>query len=489
MTSEVTSPTLPPVREGAPRVAIVGGGLAGIAAAIALRERGVSVSIFESRRRLGGRAASFVDPATGDEIDHCQHVSMGCCVRLADFCRRAGIAAEFERVRVLHFFGPDGRRYDFSAHRWLPAPFHLAPSFMRLDYLTLRERWGIARTLFSLARKNPRRDRALDRVTIGDWLRGKGQTAQALERFWSVVLVSALGESLERASFWHARKVFIDGFLGAKRAYEIEIPRISLGELYGARLLGWLNREGVQVHLGVPVRNVSIERGLVRRLTLSGGAEMAVAGVVAAVPWRRVLELFEGDGRSAPEELVGVTRLASSPIAAVHLWFDREITPLRHAILIGKLSQWLFARPVPASVDPQGEHYYQVVISASRQIVGLGHDDVVAEVREDLAGIWPESRNATLLRSRIVSDPDAVFSVAPGIDAFRPPQESMIANLAFAGDWTRTGWPATMEGAIVSGNRAADHILSHLDIHKLMPIKDLRRGRLVRWLPGTEIPC
>ena len=218
-------------------MAVVGGGLAGLAAAAALAERGVRVELFEARRQLAGRAGSFRDPATGELVDHCQHVSMGCCTNLADFCRRTGIADCFRRDSRLHFFAPDGRRYDLAANRWLPAPLHLAPSFLRLGYLTLGERLAIARALWKLARM-PRcitthTMTAADQLsaskgewsmpatepftTAGEWLRRNGQSEQSIKLFWEPVLISALGESLERAGPAYARKVFVDGFMVSRQ--------------------------------------------------------------------------------------------------------------------------------------------------------------------------------------------------------------------------------------------------------------------------------
>src|SRR5262249_11112766 len=157
----------------------------------------LQIELFEARRQLGGRAASFRDPTTGELIDHCQHVSLGCCTNLADFCRRTGLNKFFRRDRVLHFFSADGRQYDFSGTRWLPAPLHLAPAFLRMGFLSWGERIGIARAIGRLARLNVM---ALDpQPTIGQWLREQNQSSRAIEQFWSVVLVSALGESVDRA--------------------------------------------------------------------------------------------------------------------------------------------------------------------------------------------------------------------------------------------------------------------------------------------------
>src|SRR6185295_6398597 len=200
-----------------PRVAIVGGGLAGLAAAVALAEADVRVELFESRRRLGGRASSFRDPLTDELIDHCQHVGMGCCTNLTDFCRRAGIADCFRTEHVLHFIGRDGKQYDFGASPWLPAPWHLAPAFWRLKYLSPRARRQIGRAMLRLLRM--RNQELASGLTMGHWLRRERQSREAIENFWGIVLTSALSETVERASLAASRKVFVDGFLASRSAY------------------------------------------------------------------------------------------------------------------------------------------------------------------------------------------------------------------------------------------------------------------------------
>jgi squalene-associated FAD-dependent desaturase len=463
------------------RIAIVGGGLAGLAAAVGLADRGFALELYEARRRLGGRATSFYDSASGEWIDHCQHVSMGCCTNLADFCRRTGLAEFFRRDRVLYFFGPDGHCHRLSASRWLPAPLHLAPAFLRLGYLSLGERLSVARTLLRLARLNLPDDAG--QPTIGEWLRRQGQSSRAIELFWSTVLVSALGEELDRASLLHARKVFLDGFIAARQAYELDVPRVPLGELYGERLETWLGRHSVTLHLGHDVGHVVAEAGRVTGIILGDGTRRDVDGLVIAVTWRRLRELFDDDLWSSLPELAGVEQIDAAPITGVHLWFDRPITTLPHAVLLGRLSQWLFNRGdagAPSSLP--GHYYYQVVISASRSLAGRERTDVIEEILGDLASIWPATREARLLRWRIVTEQAAVFSVRPGMDRLRPRQQTSLANLALAGDWTDTGWPSTMEGAVRSGYLAAEAILRAFGGRERILVPDLRRGLLAKWL-------
>ena len=219
-------------------VAVVGGGLAGMAAAAALSERGLRVTLVEARRSLGGRAGSFADPASGELIDHCQHVAMGCCTRFIDFARRTGILDFFRRERTLHFIGPDCRQYDVAASRWFAPPLHLAPAVLRLGYLSVRERIGVMQAMRRLLALPPKEDT----ITIGQWLRDAGQSQRAIERFWSVVLTSALGESIDQSSLAAARKVFADGFAATRDGYEILTPTVPLSELYADHVTQYLTQ-------------------------------------------------------------------------------------------------------------------------------------------------------------------------------------------------------------------------------------------------------
>ena len=456
-----------------PSVAIVGGGLSGLAGALAATRRGFRVELFEARKQLGGRAASFRDPRTGALVDYCQHVAMGCCTSLLDFCRRTGIADAFSTHKVLHFIGPDGSQCDFRPSAFLPAPLHLVPALLRLRFLTLRERWRIVRALFQLARGVAR----ASEQTIGQWLRRHGQSERAIERFWSVVLISALSETVDRASLCAAQKVFVDGFLASRRAYELLVPRVPLSDLLDCRVGTWLSEHGVAVRRGTSVRQIDGDSQRATAVVLADGTRRPFDFIIVAVPWRQVRSLFPGPMLAAMPMLSGAEDLPPAPITAVHLWFDRPITPLPHAVLVGRTSQWVFQGPGGRMLaEPEAKnaarlaadatsacagrppHYCQVVISASHELVNRPRQQIIAEVREDLESIWPAARGAELLHCRVITHHAAVFSMRPGVDRLRPPQQTPIANLLLAGDWTATGWPATMESAVRSGYLAVEAI-------------------------------
>ncbi|QDU07247.1 hydroxysqualene dehydroxylase HpnE [Gimesia aquarii] len=477
---------------------IIGGGLAGLACAVTLADRGVSVSLFESRPRLGGRASSFEDKQTQALIDNCQHVSMGCCEEFNRFCQTVGISYCFRREKQLYFVGPAKSNNDlsasnesrarfkvnsFAASSWLPAPLHLLPAFGGLSYLSIQEKMELVRGLKRLARIPVDFN---NEPTMAEWLADQGQSQNVINRFWNVVLVSALSESLERISLSHAQKVFVDGFLRARDNWQVLIPTVPLEQLYGDVILRRLEQKQAKVHLQTGVERVQIEAGKVVGVQLRDGQDLSCERVIIAVPHQRVLSLLP-DTFKGRESLESVEQIEAAPITSVHLWFDREITELPHAVFVDCLSQWMFNRSRIMQPSSETDFYYQIVISASHHLrgeerQGRSQKEIIAEVVEELSQIWPETRRAKLIHSRMVTEHQAVFSVQPGIEELRPSQRTDVSGLYLAGDWTSTGWPATMEGAVRSGLKAAEFLLDDLGQGESLLLQQTQTGILSKIL-------
>jgi squalene-associated FAD-dependent desaturase len=473
-------------------VVVVGGGLAGLAAAAALVDRGLRITLLESRPRLGGRASSFTDPVTGEPVDNCQHVSMACCTNLADFCRRVGTDGLFRREDALVFLSPEGRVSRLRAGL-LPAPLHLAGSFLRARFLSATDKLRVAYGLACLRQAG--RDRPGE--TLAGWLRRHGQTARTIERYWGPVLVSALNERLETMDVGHARKVCLDGFLRTRDGYRIEIPLVPLGELYGRRLETWLADRGVAVRLTTGVRAVESDgEGAVSGVVLRSGESLPADFVVVAVTFDRVADLLDDALAARLPGLDGIRSLRASPITGVHLWFDRPVCPFDHVVTLGRTVQWVFNHTAIQGRRPgdaEGGQYLQLVVSAAHDLARLDRDAIRDLMLAELAAIWPATRQARLLRSWVVTEHAATFAARPGVDALRPPQRTPVEGLFLAGDWTATGWPATMEGAVRSGYLAAEGILQDLGRPARLLRPELHPGFLARWLlgkahdPGTSL--
>lgn len=466
-----------------PHVAIIGGGLAGLAAAASLVGRGLKITVFESRPRLGGRASSFTDPMTGEQVDNCQHVSMVCCTNLAAFCRRVGVADLFRREPEVVFLSPEGTVSRLRAG-WLPAPFHLAGSFLSATYLNARDKVRVAYGLARLC--STRGDRPGEPFAL--WLGRHGQTPRTLDRYWSPVLVSALNERLEQMDVGHARKVFLDGFLRHRDGFQMEIPLVPLGDLYGRRLESWFAEHDVDVRLAAGAREVVVDSeasGTVNGLILRSGETVHADFVLISTPFGRVGPLLPESVAERVPEIQRLAELRASPITGVHLWFDQEVCPFDHVVTIGRTIQWIFNHTAIQGRRPgeaENGQYLQLVISASYDLLSLDNTAIRDLVLQELREIFPVARSASLLRWWVVTEHGATFAVRPGVDALRPGQRTPVDGLFFAGDWTATGWPATMEGAVRSGFLAAEGILQDLGRPESLIAPDLSPGFLARWL-------
>jgi zeta-carotene desaturase len=429
-----------------PSVAVLGGGLAGLASALALGSLGFPVTVYEARPFLGGRATSYplnnAEVEAGQEavtIDNCQHVLLRCCHNLMDFYQRLGVADQVEFFREFYWIEPGGRM-SVMKRGFLPAPLHFTESFARLTFLSLASKLSVARGLLAVkAEYGKRAD--LGRITMLEWLREKKQTPQAIERFWRQVLVSAVNEDLERMAAVHGLQVFYLGFLSGADSYQMGVPSVPLGELYSDR--AWAKYPNVRIAHRAPVEKVQIADNRVVGAITDGQAISADAYVLA-VPFERVCGLV-------PDLALDLSAFTHAPITGIHLWFDRSVTDLPHATLLDRTIQWMFNKH-------EGKHI-QLVVSASRSFTQLSKGDVVDLALRELKEFFPAVANAKLLRSHVVKEMRATFSAAPGLEEKRPLNATAVSNLFLAGDWTRSGWPSTMEGAVRSGYLAAEAVL------------------------------
>jgi squalene-associated FAD-dependent desaturase len=429
------------------RIIIVGGGIAGLAAAAALgSDPAHEVQLFETRAFLGGRATSYSAPASVSSldgepeiIDNCQHILLKCCVNLRDFYSRLGVADKIEFHRKFYFIEPGGRTSTLEAGL-LPSPAHFTESFLKSSYLSLADKLSLARGLLALKREYKTRT-DLDSITMFEWLREKRQTPRAIDRFWRQVLVSAINEDLERMAAAHGFQVFWLGFLTQRDSYEMGIPRVPLGELYDDAV--WRRCPTVKILEREPVERMLFANGSVCGVRIEDGSVHEADYYISAVPFDRITEL-------APEAGIDVTPFSHVPITGIHLWFDRPITDLPHATLLDRTIQWMY--------NKREGRYIQLVISASRSLTAMPRAEVIALGLRELAEFFPAVVEAKLEKAHVVKEMRATFSAEPGLEVKRPLSATKIPNLFLAGDWTRSGWPSTMEGAVRSGYKAAEAV-------------------------------
>ena len=435
----------------APTVAIAGGGLAGLAAGCALSAVGFRVTLFERRPYLGGRASSYQHPGTNEIVDNCQHVLLGCCTNLIDFYRRTGVEGRIRWYENLTFLEPGGRA-SVIGPSVLPAPLHTAPAFLRAACLNLSDKLAISRAMLALAPSVPP-DRG---GSFLDWLRDHGQTEQAIERFWKTILISALNEDLDRVSVPAAAQVVRESFLKSAAAGRMGIPTVPLTELYGAAGEYIRARGGdVQLRAGVESFRADVSQVYVT----ASGNERRFDYLVLAVPFDVLARMLPASPESA--SLAGMlAQFTTSPITGIHLWFDREISDLDHAVLLDRTMQWMFhkSRLLEARGEGNGS-YMELVVSSSKSLVEKSKGEIVELALSELGEFFPAARTATLVKSTVIKEVNATYSPRPGIDAYRPRPETVWPRVFLGGDWTATGWPATMEGAVRSGYVAAEALV------------------------------
>lgn len=430
-------------------VGIVGGGLAGLAAGCALSDAGFKVTLFERRPYVGGRASSYEHPGTGEVLDNCQHVLLGCCANLVHFYETLGVSDKIRWFDELTFLEPGGRASRFAPARFLPAPMHNVPAFLGAQMLAAKDKLAIARAMFALSRGLPE-----SQEDFLSWLRRHGQTAAAIDRFWKTVLVSALNEDLDRISPRYAAQVFRESFMNSPEAGRMGVPSIPLSQLYSAAI-EYIQARGGEVLLRSAVNAVTSHPERVQVAT--SGGERIFDYLVLAAPFQNVAALLPGGVFAEPLKHQ-LEHFEASPITGIHLWFDREITPLPHAVLLDRTIQWMFQKSKFQHEREGPGSYMELVVSASRSLVPMSREEVLDLALRELGDFFPSAKAAKVVKAAVIKEVFATYSILPGLDEFRPQARTEWPRIVLAGDWTASGWPATMEGAVRSGYLAAEAV-------------------------------
>lgn len=439
-----------------PHVAIAGGGLAGLAAALRLSDAGVRVTLLESRRRLGGRAASFADAQSGEELDNCQHVTMGCCSRYIALLERLGASSMLAWHDRQCWITPDGKRSTIAPSAWaaslLGASRAHAPSFLRASFLTAKEKLAIARALQSM--------RSLDRSslapqTFSRWLRDHHQPQGAIDKFWRTVVVSACNLEPDALAASAAIHVFQGSLLSGPNASRIGVPVAPLSRLYEA-LPAALSRSAGVVHLGATVEHLNPTC-----VNTTTQPPLACDAAICALPFEKALRVIPPALQSADPRFAAMQTFSHSPILGVHLWFDRPVLDVPHAVLVNTPTQWLFRKDDPGT-------RIHAVISAADDWINLSDDAIAQRVLADIHACLPHTKGLAPTRVRPVRERFATFACTPAFLASRPANTGP-SRVILAGDYTDTGWPATMEGAVISGELAADAALASLRVPSQNP--------------------
>ena len=440
-----------------PDVIVIGAGFAGLSAAVRLTKRGARVLVLEARSRLGGRATAFPDRDTGELVDNGQHILMGCYTETFGFLRDIGAEdnVRLEPQLAVTMIDRAGRKTRLACPT-LPAPLHLVAGVLEWDALSWRDRWsmlGMATPLKNARRElegSPVKAASMDE-TVENWLIRNGQTPRLRELLWDPLALAALNQRPDQAAAPLFARVLAEMFSDDPRAAAIALPTKPLHLMYAEPAREHIERHGGAVRTGATAKIVlNAGRDAVAGVQV-GGEMLTARHVISSVPWFALAELFDEEPPALHGVIDRARRTGSSPIVTVNLWFDRRVLGEPFVGLPGRAMQWAFDKRL---VVGETASHLSLVSSGAAEILAETNEALIRRAHEELLDALPPVRDAKLLRATVVREPRATFSIAPGQPA-RPSTRTELPGFLLAGDWTDTGLPATIEGAVRSGNTAA----------------------------------
>ncbi len=437
-------------------ILIIGGGLAGLAAGVALAEAGRRVRVLEQKPYLGGRARSFVDAATGSVVDNGQHLIMGCYHATLGFLKTIGT---LDRIRFqphlsVHFIDPNGRITKLECPG-LASPWHLFAGVLRSGSFSPREKMEVLRLGRKLREEETASDR-LNRLTVREWLSALGQSERLQRNFWDLLCIAALNEDPRVAAAALFARVLRLALFSSPEDSRLGIAGVGLSDCYTQAAAAYIEARGGCVECGANVAQLVVSNGACGGVALAGGGTAEAATTIFAAPWYRLASLLPGDLLRSEPIFARALSLRPAPIISINLWFDREVTDLDFVGLRGTTVQWLFNKTRILGAD---QHYISLVLSGAHDHISRSKEELLRMALDELRALLPAARQANLLHSLVLKERFATFSPSYDAEALRPGAETPVRGLYLAGDWTATGLPATIEGAVQSGYTAARAIL------------------------------
>ena len=470
MSSEISSPLVSP--SPCPPVLIIGGGFAGLAAAVDLAEAGSRVLLLERRSFLGGRAYSFTDKTTGDTIDNGQHLMMGCYHRTLRFLEKIGSLDKLKfqpdpQVDFLH------ERADGSVTRAsfkcppLPAPLHLLGGLARLKTIGWGDRLRALGVGLAVRTLNGNQDK-LAEITVREWLDSLGQSERIQRRFWGPMALATLNEAPEVASADMFARVIELGFMRTKRDSAMVVSRVGLSDLYTQQARSFIEDRGGEVRLNADVARIEFEGDCAAGVTLRSGERIEAGAVISAVPYFALRRMLTAEFASA--HFPYLDHFKSAPIVSINLWYDKSFTDLEFAGLLDSPIEWVFNKNAinlsggqsggqGAEPESAGRQHLALVISGAHEAATRPKEELIALADAQIKRFFPAARGLRPFHAFVVREYDATISHTVGTAKLRPSSRTQFDNFFLAGDWTATGLPATIEGAVQSGQECARMVL------------------------------
>ncbi|MBM4162347.1 MAG: FAD-dependent oxidoreductase [Ignavibacteria bacterium] len=465
-------------------VIVIGGGLSGLSAAVDLASRGIPVLVLEQRRHLGGRTSSFTDDQTGDVIDNGQHLMMGCYKETRRLLRTIGTdhLASLQPNLHIDFLHPE-KGFSVLSCPPLPAPLHVLWGLLGLRSLSLRDRSRLLKVGLELQKDPLNMESRLKALTVDEWLTRLGQSAENKKYLWDIIAIGSLNDDPKKVSALLFYRILRAAFLGSRENSAMLVPNAGLSELFVEPSVRYLRSRGSDVLTGCGVGRLVLEGDRVTAVQCSDGVTRDARAFISAVPAHALLPLLEqsvrhsersacppfgffGGRREESESattalrslLESVRRFESSPIITIYLWFDRPIIDSEFVALLDSPVQWIFNRTKILRLKHDARQFLSLVISGAAEYVEKDKEKIVSMALDALRNALPAARQSSIVHSLVIKEKRATFSPTPVVETLRPATETGIENLFLAGDWTDTGYPATIEGAVMSGRVAADRV-------------------------------
>ncbi len=437
-------------------VIVIGGGLSGLAAAIKLSLSGAKVVLLEQKSILGGRTYSFTDPKTGDEVDNGQHILVGAYHNTLKYLDLIGTKHFLKRQNKprLYFHHPQKGLHTFEISN-LPKPFDITAAMLNYKILSFRERNKLLRVGLELKRWNEKLERKLSLLSVESWLDSLNQSEEAKQCFWYPIVISVMNEIPGRASALLFARSLKNTFLAKKSDADVLIPSVGQTKLYVEEAVDLLKKNKAEVITNAKVKSFIVSDGTA--VGVDAGKKIKSKYVISSVPYYNVAQLIP---KSYLNHIMfnELNLFESSPIVSINLWFDRKVMDIEFVGFINQKLQWVFNRRRIMGDITQPENYISAVISGARDEVKLTKDELVKMAVAELREVFPECRNAQLTNAIVIKEKRATYSATNEVESIRPNPETPIKNFYLAGDWTNTGLPATIEGAIQSGFKCAELI-------------------------------